>query len=34
MQAMLNAVRATGTTNVVLAGEMGWDGDLSQWLSL
>jgi endoglucanase len=33
MQAMLNAVRATGATNVVLAGEMGWDGDLSQWLS-
>jgi endoglucanase len=33
MQAMLNAVRATGATNVVLVGTMGWDGDLSQWLA-
>jgi len=31
MQAMLDAVRATGATNVVLAGTMGWNGDLRPW---
>lgn len=31
MQAMLDAVRATGATNVVLVGTMGWNGDLRQW---
>jgi endoglucanase len=31
MQAMLDAVRATGATNVVLIGTMGWNGDLRQW---
>jgi endoglucanase len=33
MQPMLNAVRSTGATNVVLAGTMGWCADLSQWLA-
>ncbi len=31
MQTMLDAVRATGATNVVLAGTMGWNGDLRPW---
>jgi endoglucanase len=33
MQGLINAIRATGSTNVVLAGTMGWNGDLSQWLA-
>jgi aryl-phospho-beta-D-glucosidase BglC (GH1 family) len=33
MQAMLNAVRATGASNVVLVGSMAYDADLSQWLA-
>jgi endoglucanase len=32
-QAMINAVRATGATNVVLIGSVGYTGDLSGWLS-
>lgn len=32
-QAMLNAVRATGATNVVLVGTMQYSQDLSQWLA-
>ena len=33
MQSLLNAVRGTGATNVVLAGGLGYAGDLSQWLA-
>jgi hypothetical protein len=32
-QAMLNAVRATGATNVVLVGSMSYSQDLSGWLA-
>jgi hypothetical protein len=32
MQQLLNAVRNTGATNVVIAGGLGWSSDLSQWL--
>jgi hypothetical protein len=32
MQSMLNAVRATGATNVVLTAGVGWAGDISQWV--
>jgi endoglucanase len=32
MQAMLNAVRATGATNVVLVGAPTWCQDLSKWV--
>lgn len=31
-QAMLNAVRATGASNVVMVAGVGWAGDVSQWL--
>jgi hypothetical protein len=33
MQTMLNAVRATGATNLVLAGGIAWSNDLSGWLA-
>jgi hypothetical protein len=33
MQDMLDAVRGTGATNVVLAGGLGWSSDLSSWLT-
>jgi len=32
MQAMLNAVRATGATNVILTSTLGYAGDLGGWL--
>ena len=32
MQQLLNAVRGTGATNVVLVGGLGWSSDLSAWL--
>jgi len=32
-QALINAVRATGATNVVLIGSLSYTGDLSGWLS-
>lgn len=33
MQAMLNAVRKTGATNVVIASGVNWAGNLSGWLA-
>jgi endoglucanase len=33
MQQMLNAVRATGATNVVLVGTTSWSQDLSDWVT-
>jgi hypothetical protein len=33
MQQLLNAVRSTGATNLVIAGGLGWANDLSQWLA-
>ncbi|MDB6045372.1 MAG: hypothetical protein JWM63_3923 [Gammaproteobacteria bacterium] len=33
MQQMLDAVRATGASNVVLVGSATWDQDLSQWVA-
>ena len=33
MQQMLDAVRGTGATNLVLAGGLNWAGDLSGWLA-
>lgn len=32
MQSMLNAVRTTGATNVVMVGGLTWDQNLTQWL--
>jgi aryl-phospho-beta-D-glucosidase BglC (GH1 family) len=31
-QSLVNAVRATGATNVILLGGLAWSNDLSQWL--
>jgi endoglucanase len=33
MQALVNAVRATGATNVIMVGGLTWTNDLSQWLT-
>jgi endoglucanase len=33
MQELLNAVRATGATNVVTTSADGWGGDIAQWLN-
>ncbi len=33
MQTLVNTVRATGATNVLLLGGLAWSNDLSQWLA-
>ncbi|MFE1319753.1 cellulase family glycosylhydrolase [Kitasatospora phosalacinea] len=33
MQALVDAVRATGATNVIMTGGLTWTNDLSQWLA-
>jgi endoglucanase len=33
MQAMVNAVRSTGATNVLMLGGVTWSNDLTQWLA-
>jgi aryl-phospho-beta-D-glucosidase BglC (GH1 family) len=33
MQQLLDAVRATGASNVVIAGGVGWSGDMSGWVA-
>jgi endoglucanase len=33
MQTLVNTVRATGATNVVMLGGVAWSNDLSQWLT-
>jgi hypothetical protein len=33
MQSLVNAVRATGATNLILLGGLGWSGDDTQWAS-
>ncbi len=33
MQTLVNAVRATGATNVIMLGGLAWSNDLSQWLA-
>jgi endoglucanase len=33
MQAMVNAIRATGATNVILSNPIGWAGQIETWLS-
>jgi hypothetical protein len=33
MQTLVNAVRATGATNVIMVGGLTWTNDLSQWMA-
>jgi endoglucanase len=33
MQSLVNAVRGTGATNVILLGGLAWSNDLTQWLT-
>lgn len=33
MQTLINTVRATGATNVLMLGGLGWAGDVSSWLA-
>ena len=33
MQSLVNAVRGTGATNVIMLGGLAWSNDLSQWLA-
>jgi hypothetical protein len=33
MQSLVNTVRATGATNVIMLGGLTWSNDLSQWLT-
>ena len=33
MQSLVNAVRATGATNVIMLGGLAWSNDLTQWLA-
>jgi len=33
MQQLVDTVRSTGATNVIMVGGLGWSGDLSQWLN-
>ncbi|GHO56663.1 cellulase family glycosylhydrolase [Ktedonobacter robiniae] len=33
MQTLINTVRATGATNILLLGGLAWSNDLSQWLA-
>lgn len=33
MQSLVNAVRSTGATNVLMLGGLAWSNDLSQWLA-
>ncbi|HEU4729919.1 MAG TPA: glycoside hydrolase family 5 protein, partial [Kofleriaceae bacterium] len=33
MQSLVNAVRATGATNVIMVGGLTWTNDLSQWMA-
>lgn len=33
MQGLVNAVRGTGATNIVMLGGLAWSNDLSQWLA-
>jgi hypothetical protein len=33
MQTLVNSVRATGATNVIMLGGLAWSNDLSQWLT-
>jgi endoglucanase len=33
MQSLVNAVRATGATNVLMLGGLAWSNDLTQWLT-
>ncbi len=33
MQSLVNAVRSTGATNVIMVGGLAWSNDLTQWLA-